>query len=92
MAAALLRLESVHKAFGENPVLRGIDLDVGRHEVVTLIGASGSGKSTLLRCVNGLEQVDAGRIILAGPSGAGVADDRAEYTACLLYTSDAADE
>ncbi|MEZ5117655.1 MAG: amino acid ABC transporter ATP-binding protein [Candidatus Nanopelagicales bacterium] len=62
----LLSVEGVHKAFGDNPVLRGIDVDVARHEVVVLIGASGSGKSTLLRCVNGLEQVDAGRIVLDG--------------------------
>ena len=66
---ALLRLETVHKAFGPNAVLRGIDLQVERHEVVTLIGASGSGKSTLLRCVNALEPVDAGRIVLVGEDG-----------------------
>ncbi len=61
-----LRVESVHKAFGRNAVLRGIDLAVAEHEVVCLIGASGSGKSTLLRCVNLLEPIDAGRILLAG--------------------------
>jgi polar amino acid transport system ATP-binding protein len=59
-----LRLEDVHKSFGSNEVLRGIDLDVAEHEVVCLIGASGSGKSTLLRCVNLLEPLDAGRIFL----------------------------
>ena len=52
----------VHKAFGELPVLKGIDLSVDLHDVVVLIGASGSGKSTLLRCINGLETVDAGEI------------------------------
>jgi polar amino acid transport system ATP-binding protein len=57
-----LRVEGVHKGFGDLPVLRGIDLEVDLHEVVVLIGASGSGKSTLLRCINGLEDVDAGRI------------------------------
>jgi polar amino acid transport system ATP-binding protein len=46
--------------------LRGVDLDVGEHEVVCLIGASGSGKSTLLRCVNLLERINAGRIFLRG--------------------------
>jgi polar amino acid transport system ATP-binding protein len=61
-----LRLENVHKSFGANEVLRGIDLELENHEVVCLIGASGSGKSTLLRCVNLLEQLDAGRIFLAG--------------------------
>ena len=59
-----LKLENVHKSFGDHEVLRGIDLDVAEHEVVCLIGASGSGKSTLLRCVNLLEPIDAGRIWL----------------------------
>jgi len=59
-----LRLEEIRKSFGENEVLKGVDLDVAEHEVVCLIGASGSGKSTLLRCVNLLEKVDAGRILL----------------------------
>jgi polar amino acid transport system ATP-binding protein len=59
-----LRLEHVHKSFGQHEVLRGIDLDVAEHEVVCLIGASGSGKSTLLRCVNLLEALDSGRIFL----------------------------
>lgn len=55
-------VEDVHKAFGDNAVLRGMTLHVDLHEVVVLIGASGSGKSTLLRCINGLETVDAGTI------------------------------
>jgi polar amino acid transport system ATP-binding protein len=59
-----LELRGVHKSFGDNEVLRGIDLEVSEHEVVCLIGASGSGKSTLLRCVNLLERLDAGRIWL----------------------------
>jgi polar amino acid transport system ATP-binding protein len=59
-----LKLDNVHKSFGDHEVLRGIDLDVAEHEVVCLIGASGSGKSTLLRCVNLLEPLDAGRIWL----------------------------
>ena len=61
-----LRLEGVSKSFGRLEVLRGIDLALEEHEVVCLIGASGSGKSTLLRCVNLLEEVDAGRIWVAG--------------------------
>jgi len=61
-----LRLEGVRKSFGKLEVLKGIDLAVAEHEVVCLIGASGSGKSTLLRCVNLLEPVDAGRIVLGG--------------------------
>ncbi len=63
---AALRLEGVRKSFGSVEVLRGVDLDVGEHEVVCLIGASGSGKSTLLRCINLLERIDAGRIFLHG--------------------------
>jgi len=61
-----LVLEGVRKSFGRNEVLRGIDLTVADHEVVCLIGASGSGKSTLLRCVNLVEPIDAGRIVVEG--------------------------
>jgi polar amino acid transport system ATP-binding protein len=61
-----LLIESVHKSFGPLEVLRGVDLAVADHEVVCLIGASGSGKSTLLRCVNLLEPIDAGRIVVEG--------------------------
>jgi polar amino acid transport system ATP-binding protein len=59
-----IRIEGLRKAFGSNKVLTGIDLTVGTHEVICLIGASGSGKSTLLRCLNLLEPIDAGRISL----------------------------
>jgi ABC-type polar amino acid transport system ATPase subunit len=62
----VVRLESVHKSFGDNEVLRGIDLEVASGEVLTIIGPSGSGKSTLLRCVNLLEPLNAGRIFLEG--------------------------
>jgi polar amino acid transport system ATP-binding protein len=65
-AAEALRLEEVHKSYGRNEVLRGIDMTVADHEVVCLIGASGSGKSTLLRCVNLLDPIDAGRILVEG--------------------------
>jgi polar amino acid transport system ATP-binding protein len=61
-----LELHDVHKSFGKVEVLKGIDLEVAEHEVVCLIGASGSGKSTLLRCVNLLEPVDRGRIVVGG--------------------------
>jgi polar amino acid transport system ATP-binding protein len=61
-----LLLEGIHKSFGKLEVLRGIDLELAEHEVVCLIGASGSGKSTLLRCVNLLEPIDAGRIVVRG--------------------------
>jgi len=61
-----LVVEELRKSFGGLEVLRGVDLSLAEHEVVCLIGASGSGKSTLLRCVNLLEPVDSGRIVLHG--------------------------
>ena len=65
-AREALRIEGLHKSFGALEVLRGIDLAVAEHEVVCLIGASGSGKSTLLRCINLLEPIDSGRIVVEG--------------------------
>ncbi len=61
-----VRVEGLHKSFGDLEVLRGIDLRVEDHEVVGLIGASGSGKSTFLRCLDLLEPIDRGRIWLEG--------------------------
>jgi polar amino acid transport system ATP-binding protein len=61
-----VRIQGLHKSFGDLEVLRGIDLVVDDHEVVCLIGASGSGKSTLLRCIDLLEPVNAGRIWIEG--------------------------
>jgi polar amino acid transport system ATP-binding protein len=65
-AQPALQIENLHKSFGQVEVLRGIDLDVAEHQVVCLIGSSGSGKSTLLRCVNLLETIDEGRILVGG--------------------------
>jgi polar amino acid transport system ATP-binding protein len=62
----LVRAEQVRKSFGLNEVLTGIDLDVGRGEVMCVIGPSGSGKTTLLRCINHLEKIDAGRLTVDG--------------------------
>ena len=64
----------MHKRFGENEVLKGVDLSVAEHEVVCLIGPSGCGKSTLLRCINGLEVIDGGEVRIDGHrvSGRGV--------------------
>ena len=64
MSAAKISLRGVHKAFGANSVLNGIDLDIAEGTVVSLIGPSGSGKSTLLRCINLLEPIDDGEIFL----------------------------
>jgi polar amino acid transport system ATP-binding protein len=63
---AFVELQQVTKRFGDNVVLRSVDLAVGEHQVVCLIGASGSGKSTLLRCVNLLEKIDEGTIVVDG--------------------------
>ena len=63
---AMVRMEDVHKRFGDNVVLDGIDLSVEPGEVLCVIGPSGSGKSTLLRCVNLLEPIQSGRIFLEG--------------------------
>ena len=66
MSDALVRIENLHKRFGSNHVLRGIDLSVTKGEVVCIIGPSGSGKSTLLRCVNMLETPSEGRVFVDG--------------------------
>ena len=63
---SLIAVTEVRKRFGANEVLKGIDLDVEPGEVIAIIGKSGSGKSTLLRCINGLETIDGGSILVAG--------------------------
>jgi polar amino acid transport system ATP-binding protein len=63
---SVLELQGVTKAYGDVPVLRGVDLAVAEHGAVALIGASGSGKSTLLRCVDLLEEIDDGDVLLDG--------------------------
>jgi polar amino acid transport system ATP-binding protein len=62
----MLKLQGIHKRFGELEVLRGIDLEVNRGEVVCILGPSGSGKSTMLRCINLLEPPEEGQILLEG--------------------------
>ena len=59
-----IRFEKINKMFGSNHVLKDIDLEVEKGQLVTLLGPSGCGKSTLLRCLAGLEQVTSGRIYL----------------------------
>src|SRR3970282_1852582 len=66
MADSMFRAVDVHKRFGRLEVLRGVDMDVARGEVVVVIGPSGSGKTTFLRCINHLERVDGGKIYVDG--------------------------
>ena len=84
-----LELVDVEKYFGQNHVLRGVNLDVDQHAVVCLIGASGCGKSTMLRCVNALEVIDAGSIILDGyrVSGKGIDVDALRTQVGIVFQS-----
>jgi polar amino acid transport system ATP-binding protein len=88
-AGEALRIEGLRKSFGRLDVLKGIDLTVADHEVVCLIGASGSGKSTLLRCINLLEPIDAGRIVIQGEeiTAPGVDIDRIRRRIGLVFQS-----
>ena len=62
----LLEIKHLHKDYGNGPVLKDVSLNVHKGEVVVIIGPSGCGKSTLLRCINGLEQIQSGKILLDG--------------------------
>ncbi|MFK0138311.1 amino acid ABC transporter ATP-binding protein [Streptomyces murinus] len=66
MSTPEIRVQGLHKSFGDNHVLRGIELEIAQGEVVCVIGPSGSGKSTLLRCVNLLEEPTAGQVFVGG--------------------------
>jgi polar amino acid transport system ATP-binding protein len=86
---AFLEIEGVHKRFGANQVLRGVDLHVDEHDVVCLIGPSGCGKSTLLRCINALEDIDEGAIRVDGEqaSGRGVDLDGLRQEVGIVFQS-----
>ena len=86
-AVEALRIEGLTKSFGTLEVLRGVDLVVDEHEVVCLIGASGSGKSTLLRCINLIEPIDSGRIVVEGEeiTAEGVDVDRIRRRIGIVY-------
>ena len=64
----IIHVENLHKSFGDNEVLKGIDCDVEPSEVVCVIGPSGSGKSTFLRCLNMLEEITSGEVVIDGKS------------------------
>ena len=66
MTETLIKIENLHKSFGKNEVLKGIDLEIKKGEVVVIIGPSGSGKSTLLRSMNLLEEATKGKVIFEG--------------------------
>jgi polar amino acid transport system ATP-binding protein len=89
VSGPLLRVENVYKAYDQNLVLRNINLDVNEHEVICLIGASGCGKSTLLRCINLLESINSGRILLAGQdiSAPSVNDNQVRQRIGIVFQS-----
>ena len=86
---AFLEIEGVHKRFGANRVLTGVDLQVDEHDVVCLIGPSGCGKSTLLRCINALEEIEEGAIRIDGEqaSGRGVDLDGLRQDVGIVFQS-----
>lgn len=86
---AFLEIRDVHKHFGDVEVLKGINLEVEMHQVVSLIGASGSGKSTLLRCINALESISRGVIRLDGDrvNGRGIDVDAVRREIGIVFQS-----
>lgn len=86
---AFLEIDKVSKNFGSIPVLRELSMNVNEHQVVCLIGPSGCGKSTLLRCINGLEQIQAGEIKLGGDrvSGPGVDLNKLRQQVGIVFQS-----
>jgi len=86
---AFLNIKDVHKSYGETKVLDGVSISVDKHEVVCLIGASGSGKSTLLMCINSLQPVNSGEILLDGDrvTGRGVDVNRLRKNVGMVFQS-----
>lgn len=84
-----LEVQDVHKRYGDAEVLKGVSLGVEHHEVVCLIGASGSGKSTLLRCINALEEIQSGTILVDGDvvTGLGVDVNRLRRNVGIVFQS-----
>lgn len=86
---SLIEVKDLHKSFGENEVLKGIDLNVEQGEVVVVIGPSGSGKSTFLRCLNRLEKIDRGHVIVSGDdmSDESINIDKARENVGMVFQS-----
>lgn len=86
---SFITFDNVHKRYGDNEVLKGINFSANKHEVVCLIGASGSGKSTLLRCVNALEDIQEGKIIVDDDvvSGPGIDVNRLRRKVGMVFQS-----
>jgi polar amino acid transport system ATP-binding protein len=86
---SFLQIRDLCKSYADVQVLNGVSLDVARHEVVCLIGASGSGKSTLLRCINALEPIDSGEILVDGDvvTGLGVDVNRLRRNVGIVFQS-----
>lgn len=86
---SFIKFDNVHERYGDNEVLKGIDFEAEKHEVVCLIGASGSGKSTLLRCVNALEEIQEGKIIVDDDvvSGPGIDVNRLRRKVGMVFQS-----
>ena len=86
---AFIEITDLRKIYGSHEVLKGIDLSVDRHQVVSLIGASGSGKSTLLRCMNALEPINGGQISIDGDvvSGPGFDQNRLRRKVGMVFQS-----
>ena len=79
----ILQVRQISKAFDQNHVLRDVSLDLCEGEVLVVVGPSGCGKSTLLRCINGLEQIDSGEILLRDEVISGRRNERSDTLASL---------
>ena len=82
MSDVVLKIRNLQKSFGEHQVLKGIDLEINKGEVLVIIGPSGSGKSTLLRCLNFLEEYDHGEVLFHGQL---VGYRKASYDLSLIH-------